>query len=186
MPRGEVLYLSLESVGELSATLDLKHEPSSCWILWDLGLPYKTPGQRNHWLPLLFPLFSLWTYNICAPKSDNSSSKTFSHYKLCLRHHVRSCMHVMSLTLRTSAPHMLCAQAPCSCPNPSPNETAFDSHLMTFWSYPQQTSALIKEELIHTRPTSSVYVHVCVFVRIHGTMNLRATLTQLVCHPNPG
>lgn len=47
VPWGGILYLSLESVGESSGTLDLEHEPTSCSILWDLGPPRKNPRTEE-------------------------------------------------------------------------------------------------------------------------------------------
>lgn len=47
VPWGEILYLSLESVGESSGTLDLEHERTSCSILWDLGPPRKNPRTEE-------------------------------------------------------------------------------------------------------------------------------------------
>lgn len=59
----------------------------------------------------------------------------------------------------------------------------FDSHLMTFWSYPQQTRALIKEELIHTLRGSNVDVRVLVCVR--SAMNLNQGSPNWRAIPTP-
>lgn len=47
VPQGEILYRSLESVGESSGSLDLEHERTSCSILWDLGPPRKNPRTEK-------------------------------------------------------------------------------------------------------------------------------------------
>lgn len=121
----------------------------------------QNPRTGNPLITTSLPSFQPWDilYNICAPKSDNSSSNLPSYDKPYTVFAIMCIPVCMWCHWPCKSPPTCCVhKPPCSCPNPCPNEMAygplFDSHLMTFWSYPQQTRALIKEELIHTRRTS--------------------------------
>lgn len=98
LPRGGILYLSLESVGESSGSLDLEHEHerTSCSILWDLGPPCKNLRTEEPLITTSLLSVQHWRIQYPANQITKHLLRTLSRLSPCAVTCVTSCWSLKS------------------------------------------------------------------------------------------